>query len=105
MAWLGISANGCTKVRFVKPGVKINSEYYIKNILKPLIREDIPKLYPNSDYIFHQDSAPSHTAKKTLKFLEDNDITFLTPNQWMPNSPDAASLDFFLWGYLKKRLN
>ena len=92
-------------MRFVKPGVKINSDYYIKHILKPLIREDVPKLYPNGDFVFHQDSAPSHTAKKTLKFLEDNRITFITPSQWMPSSPDAAPLDFFLWGYLKKKLN
>lgn len=61
MVWLGISANGCTAVRFVKPGAKINSDYYINKVLKPFIRRDIPKLYPNGDYLFHQDSAPSHT--------------------------------------------
>lgn len=105
MAWIGISANGCTKVRFVKPGVKINADYYIKNILKPFIREDVPNLYPNGDYVFHQDSAPSHTAKKTIKFLLDNNIPFITPSQWMPNSPDAAPMDYFFWGFLKNRLN
>lgn len=33
MVWIGISANGATKPRIVKPGAKIDSEYYISNIL------------------------------------------------------------------------
>lgn len=105
MVWIGISAKGCTQVRFVKPGAKINSDYYIEKILKPFIRKDIPKLYPNRDFLFHQDSAPSHVSKKTLKFLRDNNIPFITPSEWMPNSPDCAPLDYFFWGYLKNRVN
>ncbi|CAM4869666.1 unnamed protein product [Rotaria socialis] len=35
MVWAGISSYGETSLRFVKPGVKINSDYYINNILKP----------------------------------------------------------------------
>ena len=105
MVWLGISANGCTKIRFVEPGAKINSDYYINKVLKPFIKDDIHKLYPNGVFTFHQDSAPSHTAKKTIKFLNDNKITFITPRQWLPKSPDAAPLDYFFWGYLKWRVN
>jgi hypothetical protein len=105
MVWMGISANGCTKVRFVKSGAKVNSNYYIKNILQPFLKEDAPILYPNGDYLFQQDSAPSHRSKKTIKFLNDNKVPFITPLQWLPNSPDAAPLDFFFWGYLKWRIN
>ncbi len=104
MVWLGISAKGCTQPRFVTPGAKVNSDFYIKEILTPFIKKDIPKLYPNLDFLFHQDSAPSHVSKKTLKFLEDNEISFITPLQWFPNSPDAAPCDYFLWGYLKNRI-
>ena len=105
MVWLGISAKGCTKPRFVKPGVKINSDYYINNVLKPFIREDVPNLYPEGNYVFHQDSAPSHRSKKTLNFLWDNQISFIEPMKWLPNSPDVAPLDYFFWGYLKSRVN
>lgn len=104
MVWVGISANGVTRPFFVKPGVKINKEYYIKKILEPFIRVDAKKLYPNGDFVFHQDSAPSHSAKKTREFLANNKIKYITPEEWMPNSPDAAPCDFFLWGYLKKRI-
>jgi transposase len=104
LVWVGISANGCTQARFVERGAKVNSDYYIKNVLKPFLTRDIPKLYPNGDYLFHQDSAPSHVSKKTLNYLRSMNVPFITPEQWLPNSPDVAPLDYFFWGYLKNRI-
>ncbi|GBN07134.1 hypothetical protein AVEN_231142-1 [Araneus ventricosus] len=40
MVWMGISANGVTKPRFVQPGAKINSEYNIQKILKTFLKDD-----------------------------------------------------------------
>ncbi|GBL77271.1 hypothetical protein AVEN_41724-1 [Araneus ventricosus] len=77
MVSMGISANGVTK----------------------------PRLYPNSDAVFHQDSGPSHASRVTQKFLTDHQVQFLKPQQWMPNSPDATPCDYFLWGHLKNKLN
>ena len=37
MVWAGISAAGKTRLYFVDPGAKINSEYYINKILKPFL--------------------------------------------------------------------
>ena len=105
MVWLGISANGVTKVRFIEPGVKINSDYYIDKVLKPVIRNDIPRLYPNGDCLFQQDSAPSHGSKKTQDYLKTQNLKYITPSQWLPNSPDVAPLDYFFWGYLKRQVN
>jgi len=105
MVWAAISCAGKAKLKFIEPGCKINARYYIDNVLKPFIKQDIPRLYPNNDCIFHQDSAPAHAAKVTCEFLDQNGITFIRPENWMPNSPDAAPCDFFLWGYLKSRIN
>ncbi|GBL72824.1 hypothetical protein AVEN_128029-1 [Araneus ventricosus] len=77
MVWVGISANGVIKARF----------------------------YPNGDAVFHQDSAPSHASRVTQKFLMDQQVQFLSPQQWMPNSPDSAPCDYFLWGHLKDKVN
>ncbi|RWS26341.1 uncharacterized protein B4U80_07228 [Leptotrombidium deliense] len=104
MVWCGISVNGALKPIFVEPGVKINADYYVNHVLKPFLKRDIKRLYPDMDYVFHQDSAPSHTAKKTLNFLRQRQVSFITPSQWMPSSPDAAPMDFFVWGYIKRRL-
>lgn len=103
MVFMGISYNGVTEPIFVDPGAKINSDYYINNCLKPLIH-NAKSLYPDNNWKFHQDSAPAHTSKKTLKFLADEGIDFLTPEIWTPNSPDLSPCDYFLWGYLKKIL-
>ncbi|GBN86461.1 hypothetical protein AVEN_231742-1 [Araneus ventricosus] len=105
MVWMGISANGITKPRFVQPGAKINSKYYIQKILKPFLKDDYCRLYPNGDAVFHQDSAPSHASRVTQKFLTDQQVQFLRPQQWKPNSPDAAPSDYFLWGHFRSKLN
>ncbi|GBL93148.1 hypothetical protein AVEN_216495-1 [Araneus ventricosus] len=39
IVWMGISANGVTKPRFVQPRAKINSEHYIQKILKPFLKD------------------------------------------------------------------
>ncbi|GBM44358.1 hypothetical protein AVEN_185661-1 [Araneus ventricosus] len=67
--------------------------------------DDYCRLYPNGDAVFHQDSAPSHASWVTQEFLTDQQVQFLRPQQWMPNSPDAAPCDYILWGYLKNKLN
>ncbi|GBM70172.1 hypothetical protein AVEN_11758-1 [Araneus ventricosus] len=102
---MGISANVVTKPRFVQPGAKINSEYYIQKILKPFLKDDYCRLYPNGDAVFHQDSAPSHAPRVTQKLITDQEVQFLRPQQWMPNSPDAAPCDYFPWGNLKNKRN
>ena len=55
--------------------------------------------------IFHHDSAPSHVSKKTIAFLNASKIYYVKPEEWMPKSPDAAPMDYSIWGYLKQRLN
>ncbi|GBN15895.1 hypothetical protein AVEN_144702-1 [Araneus ventricosus] len=51
------------------------------------------------------DSAPLHASRVTQKFLTDQQVQFLRPQQWMPNSLDAAPCDYFLWGHPKNKLN
>lgn len=104
MVWAGISANGKTNLHFIEPGAKINSDYYINNVLKKFIVRDARRLYPNGDWILHQDSAPSHASKKTIQFLRSNNIKFITKEEWIPKSPDAAPMDYHVWGYLKRQL-
>ncbi|GBM85297.1 hypothetical protein AVEN_221615-1 [Araneus ventricosus] len=44
IVWMGISVNVVTKPRFVQPGAKINSEYYVQKILKPFLKDDYPQI-------------------------------------------------------------
>ncbi len=56
-------------------------------------------------WYFHHDSATSHTSKETIQYLNENKINFTKSEEWMPASPDAAPMDYAIWGYLKQRLN
>ncbi|CAM4758225.1 unnamed protein product [Rotaria magnacalcarata] len=65
-----VSSHGKTTLCFVELGAKINTNYYINNILKPFLRRDAPRSFPENGrvkWFLHQDSAPSHTP------VEEND--------------------------------
>lgn len=104
MVWAGISSRGKTKLRFVSTGAKINSITYIE-ILKKFLKEDAYSLYPEGNFLLHQDSAPSHTSGATRQFL-DSKIAgkYVTKEEWIPNSPDVAPMDYFVWGWMRKRV-
>ncbi|KAF2893946.1 hypothetical protein ILUMI_12235 [Ignelater luminosus] len=89
MMWLGISSKGVIGPYFVEPVVKVNARYYQKNILRWMAK-DAKELYPQNNYILHQDSIPSHTARTSLQWLHQQTIKFITP------------LDYSIWPYLKK---
>jgi transposase len=80
-------------------GRTFNTEHYRDNILAAL-----PQLQPEDDgrkLVVHPDNARAHTAQKCRTFCEENGL-------WLaahpPYSPDLAPSDFFLFGYVKKRL-
>jgi len=53
------------------------------------------RLYPDNDnFVFMQDSAPSHRAKATQNFLRDNTPDFISSQEWTPHSPDLNPLDY-----------
>jgi [histone H3]-lysine36 N-dimethyltransferase SETMAR len=103
MAWGGVSFAGKTSLLFIKPGAKINSQYYIEEVLKPFLKKDALRLYPQGDYVFHQDSAPSHASKATREYM-DQHMNYISPEEWTPNSPDLAPMDYFVWGWMKSQI-
>ena len=105
MVWGAVSAHGKSKLYYIAPKVKINAEYYISSIMKPFIKKDLPRLYPDGNYIYQQDSAPAHRAKKTMEFFENCNFNYLKPEKWLANSPDAAPMDYGIWPYLRRRVN
>ncbi|KAF2890751.1 hypothetical protein ILUMI_15422, partial [Ignelater luminosus] len=64
---------------------------------------DALRLYPDGDFVFHHDSAPSHISKITTEFMKGK-LKFISQEKWMPKSPDAAPMDYFVWGYMKQQL-
>ncbi|UYV68761.1 hypothetical protein LAZ67_6000727 [Cordylochernes scorpioides] len=89
--------------------VKVNSEFYIECVLKPVI-EQLKDLYPGEmDKVFlHHDKASSHTSNKTQQFLQEMKDTlglnFIRNSDIPVKSPNASPLDFYGFGMLKQRL-
>jgi hypothetical protein len=97
---------GPTRHYVVPPKAKINAETFIEWILKPMMLEDVPRLYgANKDkVILHFDSARSHTAKLTYDWLDAHGINYITKDEWLTNSPELSPMDYFANGYFKSQL-
>lgn len=105
-----ITGRGAVPLFRVPSRVKINAQYYIDYVLKPLFEEHLPRLYGNDidKVFFHHDKATSHTAKITTDYLErqkrERGIDYIKPEDIPVKAPDASPLDFFGFGYLKQEL-
>jgi transposase len=105
MVWGGISKTGKLPLLFIESGVKINQSYYIEHVLERHVLAHVKEMYGDDYFIFQQDSAPSHKAKNTQKWLAANFPDFWTPDDWPASSPDLNPLDFCIWGYMLSKIN
>ena len=65
MTWVGESFHGKTDIRVIDKGVKVNSDFYIKKVLKHFVNTNGDQI---KDMVFHQDSTSSHISKHTLAY-------------------------------------
>ena len=61
--------------------------------------------YPKGKYVWTQDGAPCHTAKKVQQFCKTNFADFWPAYFWPPSSPDLNPLDYAMWGVLERATN
>lgn len=104
MVWGAISLRGKLPLHFVDPGVKIDSKYYIEEVLKKQLLPNAEALFQDEYYCFQQDSAPAHKARITIAWMEENLPDFISPKEWPASSPDLNPLDFCVWGYMLSKL-
>jgi len=53
-------------------------------------------------FVFQQDSAPAHQARKTVEFLTRNTPSFIDPKMRPPNSPDLNPIDYSIWSIMEQ---
>ncbi|QQP35032.1 Transposable element tcb2 transposase [Caligus rogercresseyi] len=61
--------------------------------------------YPEGNYVWTQNGAPSHTSELCQKFCTANVAHFWSKEMWPSSSPDLNSLDFAVWGELERKTN
>ena len=91
-----------SSIIFVEPNTKINSEIYIE-ILKDKIYPWVLSIYGKEPFVFQQDGAPSHTARKTQECLTVNFPGFWDKSIWPPYSPDLNVMDYSIWSILESK--
>lgn len=104
MVSVGISRMGKTGVIFIEPGAKVNSSYYCQHVLGEGLLPDIRAKCGHYRWTLQQDGAPSHTAKNTLNYLKQENVSFIEPKMWPPNSPDLNPVDYAVWGALQQQV-
>ena len=78
-------------------GIKVNKGNYCKHLKKRLFPA-IKKLVKRDDWIFLQDSAPSHRSNLVQDFLEKTlKRGFVNCVERPPSSPDVNPLDSLFW--------
>ena len=81
MVSVGVSWNGKTDIFFIDPQkAKVNRKTYV-DFLKTSLLPECRRLYPHNDFVFMQDSAPSHRAKATQNFLRDTTPDFISSQE------------------------
>ncbi len=98
-----VSYRGKSKLQIVDPQqTKVDSDAY-QAVLRKLF-PSIRRLYPEDNWIFIQDSAPSHRSASTQDFLMHNTPRFIPSDQWPPHSPDCNPLDYHVWNELREKV-
>ena len=49
------------------------------------------------EFVFQLDSAPAHTAKKTVNLLKESGVRFWDKDFWPSDSPDLNRLNYYFW--------
>ncbi|CAI9722582.1 Hypothetical predicted protein [Octopus vulgaris] len=91
-------------IKFYKADEKINVNTYYKTLryqLLPWLKAN----YADGIYVWTQDGAPAHTARKIQDFCKSNFSNSLESCLWLPSSPDLDPLDYANRGVLEHSTN
>nr|CAD2187203.1 unnamed protein product [Meloidogyne enterolobii] len=103
MVWAGISASGKKPLIFVDPGVKVNKDYYLREIFQRVLKPRFKSHFGRRVWIFQQDSAPAHKAKEVQDWCKTNFPGFISAREWPPYSPDLNPMNYSFWSILESR--
>ena len=106
MVWAAVTATGRSPspLLFVLMGVKLNSEWYVSDILEGCLLHWAKQHFKDEPRTLQQDSVPSHGSKFTYSWILRKIPSFISKEDWPAQSPDLNPLDYSIWSILEKRV-
>ena len=103
MISLATNMSACTLPCFVKPDVKITTQYYLSMLEDHFISKITYRHNTGRKWVFQQDNAPSHISHDAIKWINKNIGTLESGRRirFPPNSPDLSPLDYSVWKRLQ----
>ena len=96
MLWIAISNKGISAPYFREGGLAINQQIYINKCLKPKLIPFIKKFHQDNNYVFWSDKASSHYSKKSLEFMQSQNVRFVPKDRNPTDLPQCRPIeDFF----------
>lgn len=89
---------------FFEKGLRLNADAYI-DVLDSVVKPWMDQVANGRDYVFQQDSAPAHKARKTQAWCYENFPHHWSPDLWPPSSPDCNPLDYYVWSVVEAGVN
>lgn len=99
MLYIAVSCEGISEPYFKENGLAINQETYQNECLAKILIPFIRKFHYNDEFVFWPDKASSHYAKKTIEFLNTQNIPFVPKMNNPTNVPQCRPIEDF-FGYL-----
>jgi len=72
--------------------------------IKCLTSEPVQVYCRQYRWTLQPDDAPSHTVKNTINYLKRENVSFIKPQIWPPNSPHLNPVDYAVWGDLQQQV-
>lgn len=99
MVWGAIGVGWRSPLVLIKG--RLNSEGYISILENYQIFQSLTDFYGEKNFYFEQDGAPAHRSKKTLNFIQNQNINVI--ENWPANSPDLSCIEQ-VWSILECRI-
>ena len=104
MVWAVVTATGISLLLFVPTKVKLNSEWYVSDILKGCLLPWAEQHFKDEPWTLQQDLAPSHGSKFTESWILRKIPSFISKKDWPARSRDLNPLNYSIWSILEKRV-